>query len=201
MTPKRVVFALLLCALTNSSFAEEPKAAATAAIATRPAGMNLPSYHLQPGDVITVSVWKETDLQSDVLIRPDGGFSFPLAGEVVAVGKTVDDIRAFLVDRLKRYIPNPVVTVAVKQINGNRVYVVGRVNRAGDFPLSSPMDVMQAIALAGGTTPFAAVNDIVILRRQNGEQQALHFHYSDVARGRDLSQNVLLQTGDTVVVP
>lgn len=196
MTPKRVVFALLFCALVNASFAAEPTTTAT-----RPAGTNLPSYHLQPGDVITVSVWKETDLQSDVLIRPDGGFSFPLAGEVAAVGKTVDDIRALLVDRLKRYIPNPVVTVAVKQINGNRVYVVGRVNRAGDFPLSSPLDVMQAIALAGGTTPFAAVNDIVILRRQNGEEQALHFHYSDVARGRDLSQNVLLQTGDTVVVP
>jgi polysaccharide export outer membrane protein len=106
-----------------------------------------------------------------------------------------------LVERLKRYIPNPVVTVAVKLIGGNRIYVVGRVNHAGDFPLSTPLDVMQAIALAGGTTPFAAINDIVILRRQNGEQQALHFHYSDVARGRDLSQNVLLEGGDTVVVP
>jgi polysaccharide export outer membrane protein len=150
---------------------------------------------------MTVSVWKETELQSEVLVRPDGGFSFPLAGDVEAVGRTVDEIRAVLVERLKRYIPNPVVTVAVKLIGGNRIYVVGRVNHAGDFPLSTPLDVMQAIALAGGTTPFAAINDIVILRRQNGEQQALHFHYSDVARGRDLSQNVLLEGGDTVVVP
>ena len=163
--------------------------------------MTLPGYHLQPGDVITVSVWKETDLQTEVLVRPDGGFSFPLAGEVDAVGKTVEDIRLILVDRLKRYIPNPVVTVAVKTIGGNRIYVVGKVIHAGDFPLSSPIDVMQAIALAGGTTSFAAINDIVILRRQNGAQQALHFHYSDVARGRELSQNVLLQSGDTVVVP
>jgi polysaccharide export outer membrane protein len=94
-----------------------------------------------------------------------------------------------------------VVTVAVKVIGGNRIYVVGRVNHAGDFPLSGSLDVMQAIALAGGMTPFAAINDIVILRRQNGGQQALHFHYSDVARGRELAQNVLLQGGDTVVVP
>ena len=166
-----------------------------------PPGVNLPAYRLQPGDVMTVSVWKETELQAEVLIRPDGGFSFPLAGDVEAVGKTVEDIRAVLVDRLKRYIPSPVVTVAVKQIGGNRIYVVGRVNRAGDFPLSSPLDVMQAIALAGGATPFAAINDIVILRRQNGQQQAIHFHYADVARGRDLTQNVLLQGGDTVVVP
>jgi polysaccharide export outer membrane protein len=195
MISKRVLFALLFAVLVGTGQAEEPK------VGAKPPGQNLPSYRLQPGDVMTVSVWKETELQSEVLVRPDGGFSFPLAGDVDAVGKTVDEIRGILVERLKRYIPNPVVTVAVKMIGGNRIYVVGRVNKAGDFPLSSPLDVMQAIALAGGTTPFAAINDIVILRRQNGEQQALHFHYSDVARGRELSQNVLLQGGDTVVVP
>jgi polysaccharide export outer membrane protein len=197
MNSKPVLFALLLSALVGTGFADEPT------VGVKPAGatVTLPSYRLQPGDVITVSVWKETDLQTDVLIRPDGGFSFALAGDVDAVGKTVEEIRGILVDRLKRFIPSPVVTVAVKQIGGNRIYVVGRVNHAGDFPLSSPLDVMQAIALAGGATPFAAINDIVILRRHNGEQEALHFHYSDVARGRELSQNVLLQTGDTVVVP
>ena len=195
MISKRVLFAFLSAVLVGQALAEEPK------LGAKPAGANLPAYRLQPGDIMTVSVWKETELQTDVLVRPDGGFSFPLAGDVDAVGKTVEDIRTLLVERLKRYIPNPVVTVAVKQIGGNRIYVVGRVNHAGDFPLSSPLDVMQAIALAGGATPFAAINDIVILRRQNGEQQALHFHYSDVARGRDLSQNVLLQGGDTVVVP
>ena len=195
MTSKRVLFAFLFAVLVGQALADEPK------VGMKPAGVTLPAYRLQPGDIMTVSVWKETELQTDVLVRPDGGFSFPLAGDVDAIGKTVEDIRTLLVERLKRYIPNPVVTVAVKQIGGNRIYVVGRVNHAGDFPLSSPLDVMQAIALAGGATPYAAINDIVILRRQNGEQQALHFHYSDVARGRDLSQNVLLQGGDTVVVP
>jgi len=200
MISTRVVFSLLLLALAGSALADAPKGD-TPKVGMAPAGVTLPGYKLQAGDVITVSVWKEQDLQSDVLVRPDGSFSFPLAGEVDAVGHTVDDVRLTLVDRLKRYIPNPVVTVAVKLIGGNRIYVVGRVVHAGDFPLSSPVDVMQAIALAGGTTPFAAINDIVILRRQNGQQQSLHFHYSDVARGKDLSQNVLLQSGDTVVVP
>jgi polysaccharide export outer membrane protein len=195
MISQRVIFALLICVLSSTGFSEDVK------VGSVPPGVTLPGYHLQPGDVLSVSVWKEQDLQTEVLVRPDGAFSFPLAGDVPAVGKTVEDVRALLVERLKRFIPSPVVTVAVKQIGGNRIYVVGRVNHAGDFPLSSPLDVMQAIALAGGTTPFAAINDIVILRRQNGQQQALHFHYSDVARGRDLSQNVLLQTGDTVVVP
>jgi polysaccharide biosynthesis/export protein len=158
-------------------------------------------YHLQPGDLLDVSVWKETDLQREVLVRPDGDFTFPLAGEVDASGKSVDEVRATLVDRLKRYVPTPVVTVAVKQLGGNRIYVLGRVNHAGEFLFTTALDVMQAISLAGGTTPFAALNDIVILRRHNGQQQAFSFRYSDVARGRNLTQNIQLQAGDTVVVP
>jgi polysaccharide biosynthesis/export protein len=159
------------------------------------------SYVLQPGDIIDVSVWKETDLQREVLIRPDGGFTFPLAGEVDARGRSVEKVRSILAERLQKYVPTPVVTVAVKSIGGNRIYVLGKVNHAGDFPLSTSLDVMQAISLAGGTTPYASVNDIVILRRQNGRQQALNFHYSDVARGRNLAQNIQLESGDTVVVP
>ncbi len=159
------------------------------------------TYQIQAGDVLDVSVWKETDLQKEVLVRPDGSFSFPLAGEVDARGKTVDEVRAILVERLQKFVPSPSVSVAVKQIAGNRVYVVGRVNRAGDFPLTKALDVMQAISLAGGLTPFAAVNDIVILRRHNGRLEKLKFRYRDVARGRHLEQNVLLETGDTVVVP
>jgi polysaccharide export outer membrane protein len=160
-----------------------------------------PAYHLQPGDILEVSVWKETDLQRDVLIRPDGNFSFPLAGEIEARGKSTEEVRSILVDRLQKYVPTPVVTVAVKTIGGNRIYVLGRVVHAGDFPLNNPLDVMQAISLAGGVTPYAAVNDIVILRRQNGRQHAFSFRYNDVARGRNLSQNIQLESGDTVVVP
>jgi polysaccharide export outer membrane protein len=159
------------------------------------------AYQLQPGDILEVSVWKEQDLQREVLIRPDGSFTFPLAGDINARGKSVEAVRSIIVERLQRYVPTPVVTVAVKQIGGNRIYVVGKVVHAGDFALSNSLDVMQAISLAGGTTPYAAVNDIVILRRQNGHQQAFSFHYADVARGRNLSQNIQLQSGDTVVVP
>jgi polysaccharide export outer membrane protein len=158
-------------------------------------------YQLQAGDVLEISVWKEADLQREVLIRPDGSFTFPLAGEVDARGKTVDNVRSLLVERLQRFVPTPVVTVAVKQIGGNRIYVLGKVVHAGDFALNNTLDVMQAISLAGGVTPYAAVNDIVILRRQNGRQQAFSFHYSDVARGRNLAQNIQLESGDTVVVP
>lgn len=159
------------------------------------------TYRLQAGDLLDISVWKETDLQREVLVRPDGSFSFPLAGEIDARGKTVEDVRGILVERLQKFIPSPAVSVAVKAIGGNRIYVVGKVNHAGDFALTNPLDVMQAISLAGGVTSFAAVNDIVILRRQNGQQRMFSFHYSDVARGRNLSQNIQLESGDTVVVP
>lgn len=159
------------------------------------------SYIVQPGDALQVMVWKEQELQGEVLVRPDGGLSFPLAGDVEAAGHTVEEIRKVLQSRLTKYIPDPVVTVAVKAPNGSRIFVVGKVNRPGDFPLIRPIDVMQALSLAGGTTPYADVNGIRILRRDGSRQLVFRFRYDEVRRGRDLSQNILLHSGDTVVVP
>ena len=178
---------LALCA-AGTAFAGEPQPAP-------------PEYQVQAGDVLTVTVWKEQDLTGDVLVRPDGGLSFPLVGDLDARGKTVNELRKEIAERLQHYIPSPVVTVAVKQIGGNHIYIVGKVQRPGEYPIVRPVDVMQALSLAGGTTPYAALNSIVILHRENGEQRAFHFRYSDVAHGRDLSQNILLHSGDTVVVP
>lgn len=159
------------------------------------------SYLIKAGDTLLVSVWKEEDLQQEVLVRPDGGFSFPLAGDISAAGKTVDDISKLLSDRLARYIPDTVVTVAVTAINGNKIYVIGQVNNPGAFVMNPRIDVMQALSMAGGTTPFAELNDIVILRRGATGQLALEFRYGDVERGRNLEQNIMLQSGDVVVVP
>jgi polysaccharide biosynthesis/export protein len=158
------------------------------------------AYVIQPGDILTITVWKEDELKADVIVRPDGGVSFPLAGDMIAAGGTVEELRQKIDERLRKYI-DPVVTVAVKNPAGNRIYVVGKVSRPGEFSLGRPMDVMQALALAGGATPFAEVNDILILRRVEGRQVALRFRYSEAERGRDLASNILLQSGDTVVVP
>jgi polysaccharide biosynthesis/export protein len=159
------------------------------------------SYLVQPGDSLQIAVWKEQELTLEVLVRPDGGLSFPLAGEVAAAGHTVDEIRKTLETRLVKYIPDPVVTVAVKAATGSRIFVVGKVNRPGDFPLIRPIDVMQALSLAGGATPFADVNGIRVLRREGDRQTVFRFRYDDVRRGRELAQNILLHSGDTVVVP
>lgn len=159
-------------------------------------------YRIQPGDVLMVSVWKEEALMSEVLVRPDGGMSFPLVGDVRASGRSVDQLRELVNERLSKFIPDPSVTIAVKQIGGNRVYVLGKVNRPGEFTFSQPIDVMQALSLAGGATSFAALDDIQILRRDAaGKQTARRFRYSEVERGKQLDQNVLLKSGDTVVVP
>jgi polysaccharide export outer membrane protein len=158
-------------------------------------------YRLQPGDLLQVVVWKETDLQSEVLIRPDGGISFPLAGDLPAAGFTTDELRKALEERVRKLIPDAVVTVSVKAPNGNQIFVIGKVNKPGDFPLLRPTDVMQALSLAGGTTPFASTNQIRVLHRDGPRQTSIRFRYGDVAKGRHLEQNVLLQSGDTVIVP
>lgn len=158
-------------------------------------------YLLRAGDTLLVSVWKETELQSEVLIRPDGGISFALAGDLQAAGHTVADVTQMLQARVREYIPAAVVTVTVKTVLGNQVFVIGKVNKPGNFLLSGPMDVMQALSLAGGATPYAATNSIRVLRRSGDHLISIPFKYGQVMRGRKLDQDILLQSGDTVVVP
>jgi polysaccharide export outer membrane protein len=160
------------------------------------------TYRLQPGDILEISVWKEDDLRREVLVRSDGGMSFPLAGEMMVAGLTTQDIKAELEVRLKEFIPDATVSVSVLQINGNQVYVVGKVNRPGVYKFDRPVDVMQVLSLAGGATEFAGVDDIRILRRSlEGVQHTFEFEYGAVARGKRLEQNIVLRSGDTIVVP
>lgn len=187
-------FAIVIFALLAGSAHASTSAIASSAASPDP-------YLVQPGDILVISVWREQELQREVLVRPDGGLSFPLAGDLRAAGHSIEALQTLLAQKLQRYIPDPVVTVAIKQIGGNRVYVIGKVNRPGEFAFNRPIDVMQALSLAGGATPFAALNDILILRRENGRPGAIRFRYGDVENGKDLEQNVLLRSDDTVVVP
>lgn len=159
------------------------------------------AYEVQPGDLLFISVWKEPELQKEVLVRPDGAISFPLSGEINSKNKSAEQLRVELTDRLSRYIPDLVVTVSVLEINGNKVFVIGQVNRPGEFIVNPRVDVMQALSMAGGTTPFADLKNIRILRRTKAGQIALEFRYDEVVRGRELEQNIILQSGDVVVVP
>lgn len=158
-------------------------------------------YLVQPGDVLTVSVWREEDLQLEVVVRPDGGISIPLAGEIQAAGQSIERLRREITARLTSYIPDLVVTVAAKQLQGHKVYVIGKVARPGEFVLNSRVDVIQALSMAGGTVKFADLGAIKILRRIDGKESVIPFDYARIEKGDGLEQNVMLEVGDVVVVP
>lgn len=158
-------------------------------------------YLIKPGDLLLVSVWREEDLQIEALVRPDGKISMPLVGDVQASGRAVVEVQNEIIERIETYIPDAVATVMVRAIEGNKAYVVGKVNRPGPILMTSDTNVMQALSIAGGTAQFANLDDIVILRGQGTSQIAIPFNYDDVERGRNLEQNITLQVGDVVVVP
>jgi polysaccharide export outer membrane protein len=159
-------------------------------------------YAIQAGDILDISVWKEKDLQKDVLVRPDGEINFPLVGSLNAAGKSIEQLQKELTDKLRKYVPDPSVSIAIKQTQGYKIYVIGKVTRPGEITTSRNMDVMQALSIAGSLTPYASENNIKILRRdENGRLLSIPFKYSRVEKGKDLEQNIILRSGDIVVVP
>lgn len=159
-----------------------------------------PPYGIQPGDLLEISVWSEPELDREVLVGPDGTIAFPLAGELSARDRSVAELRLEIGRRLSNFLTDPIVTVALSEVQGNKIYVLGQVASPGAYVVNPRVDVMQALSIAGGTTPYASLKDIVILRRIGAEQMALDFRYDDVAMGRNLDQNVILQSGDIVIV-
>jgi polysaccharide export outer membrane protein len=159
------------------------------------------TYQLAPEDVVEIAVWKEEGLQKQLLVKPDGSISFPLIGDIQASGKTTEQIKTEVTDRLKTYIPNPVVTVSVLKIVGYKVYVLGRVNRPGEIVAGRYVTVLQALSMAGGLTPFAEEDNIKVIRRTNGKETVFPFHYARIRKGNDLDLNIVLKSGDIVLVP
>ncbi len=159
------------------------------------------SYLIQPGDQLQIDVWHEEELRRELVVRPDGGISFPLVGDLIVQGTTPVQLTEVITRKLSRYIPDPVVTVTVAQASGNRLYVIGEVARPGEFPMSRPVTVLQALAMAGGFTPYAKRSDIKVLRGHGSRQTVLPFDYSAVASGENLQQNIELKPGDVVLVP
>jgi polysaccharide export outer membrane protein len=198
--------ALAVLAFVTVAHAQTPAPAAApeqkpAAVVSAVPGIDPLTYRVGPEDVLEVSVWKEEGLKKELLVRPDGGASYPLIGEVQAAGKTVLEIRDEIGKRLEKFIPDPVVSVAILKVGSHRVYVIGKVQKPGDFPVGRYIDVLQALSMAGGLTPFADANAIRVMRRDNGKQVLLPFEYNRVVRGDKLDQNIQLRAGDVVVVP
>ena len=188
----KLLFALLICLAAVTVPAE---AAVTGTPAT---GQD---YIIGPGDVLEISVWKEEALTKLVTVLPDGKITFPLIGEVAAGGWTVAQLKKEIETRLARFVPDPVLSVGVRQMNSLMIYVVGKVNKPGMFVLNTNTDVLQGLAMAGGLNSFAKRGQIKVFRKQGGKTQIFDFDYDDVTDGKKLEQNIQLVRGDVIVVP
>jgi polysaccharide biosynthesis/export protein len=160
------------------------------------------TYAVGPGDVLQVRAWKNDALSQRVTVRPDGFVTLPLIGDVLVEGRTVDSIAHDVVTRAaKFYTEAPVVAVEVAELHSYRVYVMGEVTRPGEFTPKGQVTVLQAIALAGGFTRFAAPEKVVIVRRDAQGERRIPFAYEQVVEKGELRQNLPLQSNDTVVIP
>jgi polysaccharide export outer membrane protein len=158
-------------------------------------------YVIGTDDVLTVSFWREKDLSTDVVVRPDGKITLPLINDVYAAGLTPDQLREKVLTEAARYIEDPTPTVVVKQINSRKAFIMGEVAKPGPYVLTAPTTVLQLIALAGGLQEFAQKKEIMILRQESGRQITFTFDYASVIKRKKLEQNIFLKPGDTVVVP
>ncbi|HWR52236.1 MAG TPA: polysaccharide biosynthesis/export family protein [Bryobacteraceae bacterium] len=209
----RLVFALaiVLSPMAAPAFAQQTssgQAPAQAPKAESPAGLTAPSalpasvdpnkFDLGAEDVIYVRVWREPDLTGIHVVRPDGNITMPLIGEIKAAGQTPMKLASQIADQLgKEYMKDPQVTVAVQQVRSKRYYVSGEVMRPGAYPLVVPTTVFEALTLAGGFREFANKKKITIIRGA----ERLKFNYNDVVKGKNLSQNIEIENGDTINVP
>ncbi len=158
-------------------------------------------YIIGPGDILMISIWKDESLTQEVAVLPDGTISYPLIGLVKAEGKTINELKAEIEMRIKKYVPDPVLWVSVRNMNSTYIYVLGRVNNPGRFLLNSKANVLQGLAIAGGLTPFADNNNIKIFRTVDGSTKLIRFRYNDVIQGKLLDENIILKRGDVIIVP
>ena len=158
-------------------------------------------YLIGPGDVLEISVWNEPGLNKQLIVPPDGVLSFPLIDPIKVTNLTLTALKKTVTKRLSEYIPDATVTVLLIQINSLKAYVIGKVNKAGEYQITLETTVLQILAKAGGLTPFASDGNIKILRQKNKKIINIPFDYGEVEKGKNLEQNIILEAGDVVLVP
>jgi polysaccharide export outer membrane protein len=181
--------------------AQQGSASRTAPAAAAPAVAVPPGYAIGPEDVLGIVFWREAELSGDVTVRPDGRITLAVIGEMAAAGLRPEELQQQIQAKAKTYVQDPNVAVVVRQINSRKIFVTGRVTTPGAYALRGPLTVMQALALAGGINDYADAKNINVLRIDGSKTKGFKFNYKDVSNGKKLEQNILLQPGDTVVVP
>jgi polysaccharide biosynthesis/export protein len=159
-------------------------------------------YIIGTEDVLSINVWREAELSvKELVVRPDGKISLPLVNDIQASGLTPKQLQEQIAAKLKEFVEAPNVNVSVIKVFSRSVTVVGQVGKPGPYSLGSPTTVLNIIARAGGLTEFAKSKNIIILRNENGKMLKFPFNYKNIINGKDLQQNILLKSGDTVMVP
>ena len=195
-------FVAVMANVSGATPSQSPAAPAASRVAPAPAPAAVPAgYKIGAEDVIGIVFWREAEMNGDVTVRPDGRITVPLIGEIQAEGLTPEMLRDQIQAAAGKYISAANVSVVVRQINSRKVFITGRVTTPGTYPLAGPRTVMQVIALAGGLNEYADAKQITVLRIQNSRSQTFKFNYKDVAKGKKLEQNIMLEPGDTIVVP
>lgn len=159
------------------------------------------TYQLRQGDLLQISVWREETLQKQVIVLPDGSITFPLVGRIEVAGLSTPEVEQIIARKLKEYIPEPNVSVMITGIEGNRAFVLGKVTHPGSLVISGNLTVLQAISIVGGFDKFADESGIKVIRAKSDGQEILPVNYKDIISGRDMSTNIRLKGGDTIVVP
>jgi polysaccharide export outer membrane protein len=176
--------------------------AVLSAVSTPIRAQTAPDYKLHPGDKVVVGVYDDPKLlPQEMTVSPDGKISYPLVGVMLVGGRTVEQIRVEMETKLKKYISDPIATVIVTEVKGNVVYVIGQVLKPGQLVMNPTINVLQALSMAGGGNPYAKLDSIIVIRTTAAGQRILPFKYGQVASGKDLQQNVDLESGDVVLVP
>jgi polysaccharide export outer membrane protein len=160
-----------------------------------------PDFVIGSDDVLSIVFWRDKEMSTDVQVRPDGKISLPLLNDVQAAGLTPEGLRASIIEKAGTLLEDPSVSVVVKAINSRRVYITGQVGKAGMYPLLEKTTVLQLIAMAGGVGDYADAKKIQIVRTENGKPTSHKFNYQDFIKGKNVSQNIELKSGDTVIVP
>lgn len=159
------------------------------------------TYRLKAGDALNISVWGEETLQKDTKVLPDGSITFPLAGRIDVAGATAAEVEKRVTAKLTTYLPDPQVTVVVSGTEGNRIFILGKVLKPGPVPMTGPMTVMQALSLTGGFDKFADLSAIKVLRNGKDGQIVMPIDYNALIKGQKLESNIVLNAGDTILVP
>ena len=159
------------------------------------------NYIIGSEDVLYIHVWKEETVTKTVSVRMDGMISIPLVDEIQAAGFTPLQLKEKLTERLKQFIEHPNVTVVVMEANSFKVYFSGQVKTPGVLRLRTETSLAQAISMVGGLTEWANQKKIIIIRKESGKEKRFTINYKKIVKGEDLDSNIILKSGDTIIVP